>query len=223
MKPIDPVFTKCKHCHLFVEPQEKQDGSGWFHLSRADAADQQVEESHQAEGSDQSATLTMWKQFGPPAMLARFLDATPGQWLPVTSPQVRGQHLLGCSEADLVRFVGEISIPKLLQLDVDDELDTLGFLDDEFEERVLTAVLNARELFGLQVSVWPISEDSSWAGALVTVDATNDVRLSSMALDWKCLVDRDATGIALIRSALVGVALTARRLLSDLRTYGASR
>lgn len=85
------LYTKCAHCHLFVDGNAAYgDSPGlaeWSHLHRGDDADNAIDESHEPEPSEMSATLDTWKAYGPPEMRARFAD----------EPDVRG---CSCGMAD---------------------------------------------------------------------------------------------------------------------------
>jgi hypothetical protein len=69
-------YEKCKFCHLFIEEnddhEEDPDLASHLHLSRGDAADALIEETHNATPSGHIATLDWWKINGPTEMQARF-------------------------------------------------------------------------------------------------------------------------------------------------------
>ncbi len=73
--PID--YTKCGGCHLFVEPNHgaDPDEAQWVHLSRGDAADEEIESTHDAKPGAGSHPLDWWRVNGPAALRARFTDA----------------------------------------------------------------------------------------------------------------------------------------------------
>ncbi len=81
--PIDPLsikqqfYAKCAQCHLLVELNRSYEDAPevlakYVHLDRGDDADEELAGSHNAEPSDQVATLPTWKKIGPPAMRERF-------------------------------------------------------------------------------------------------------------------------------------------------------
>lgn len=85
-EPMDnTLYEKCAHCHLFIEsngeiPATEADRGGiaeYVHLTRGDAADNAIEETHDATPSGMRATLAVWKAFGPLAMRQRFDDYVP--------------------------------------------------------------------------------------------------------------------------------------------------
>jgi hypothetical protein len=69
-------YEKCKHCHLFIEDnydgEEDEDIAPYLHLSRGDAADALIEETHNAWPSGEVASLAWWQDNGPAEMRARF-------------------------------------------------------------------------------------------------------------------------------------------------------
>lgn len=78
-----PMYTKCAHCHLFVEENYSaysSDGTvhteyaAYVHLHRGDAADEELDGTHDAEPSGESHPLDYWRVHGPDAMRARFTD-----------------------------------------------------------------------------------------------------------------------------------------------------
>lgn len=73
----DQTCIKCAHCHLFIERNHDYDEypalAEYVHLTRGDAADNEIEASHDAQPG-QSQTLAWWKVHGPPEMRARFTE-----------------------------------------------------------------------------------------------------------------------------------------------------
>ena len=71
-----PLYEKCLHCHLFIEPNEAYPAHGrvapFIHLSRGNEADERFED-HEPEQSGLVATLDTWRIFGPSAMRERFV------------------------------------------------------------------------------------------------------------------------------------------------------
>lgn len=74
-----PLYEKCAHCHLFVEPNLAAEDRASFpiaayvHLARGDEIDEPIDESHDAEPSGEIATLKAWMRHGPAPMRDRFL------------------------------------------------------------------------------------------------------------------------------------------------------
>lgn len=73
------LYEKCKHCHLFVEPNSAYPMPGYdiaefVHLHRGDEVDEALDESHEPTPSGLKATLDTWRVFGPWQMRQRFVD-----------------------------------------------------------------------------------------------------------------------------------------------------
>ena len=76
-RTTEPLYEKCADCHLFVEPNDVDPIEGWtlapyVHLHRGDAADEAIEETHEAKPSGMKANVATWKAYGPIAMRQRF-------------------------------------------------------------------------------------------------------------------------------------------------------
>lgn len=73
------IYTKCQHCHLFVEenyPPDVANGAApYVHLHRGDDYDEVIDGSHEAEPSNQAYTLNYWRTQGPMEMRLRFVYA----------------------------------------------------------------------------------------------------------------------------------------------------
>jgi hypothetical protein len=75
------LYEKCKHCHLFVEPNSSFVDSTaqypiaeYVHLHRGDEADEALDSTHEARPSGLKANLLTWMEFGPAAMQRRFVE-----------------------------------------------------------------------------------------------------------------------------------------------------
>lgn len=70
------LYEKCRHCHLFVEPNPAfEDLPGlaeYIHLHRGDEVDERLDEDHEAAPSGRKANLLTWQTYGPLAMRERF-------------------------------------------------------------------------------------------------------------------------------------------------------
>ena len=76
------IYEKCRDCHLFVEPNSAYTPGSllapYIHLARDNAADEAIENTHEAVPSGMRANLATWKVYGPVAMRERFV--TPTEW-----------------------------------------------------------------------------------------------------------------------------------------------
>lgn len=83
------LYEKCHDCHLFVEPNDDTvpGTAGYVHLCGDDTEDEALDASHDARPSGMQATLAVWQSYGPPAMRARFEEAT------VTPHEVAQAHV----------------------------------------------------------------------------------------------------------------------------------
>lgn len=87
LQDSDEVYEKCAMCHLFVEPNDAAfDDQGnriadpqplaeYLHLHRGTPEDEKIDNDHEARPSGLRASLSAWREFGPPEMRARFVDA----------------------------------------------------------------------------------------------------------------------------------------------------
>lgn len=71
------LYEKCRDCHFFVDDNPAWEPGAvsiarWMHLSRGDAEDDRWTEDHDAMPSGQIASLSVWREFGPPLMRQRF-------------------------------------------------------------------------------------------------------------------------------------------------------
>src|SRR4051794_190099 len=84
--PTSRDYQRCAHCHLFVERNPfRGDSPGlaeWVHLTRGDAADDEVESSHEAAPSGEVHDLDWWREHGPAMVRLRFVYGE--HWLTVT-------------------------------------------------------------------------------------------------------------------------------------------
>lgn len=67
-------YEKCAHCHLFVEPNDAYEPglAEYVHLSRGDADDDALDDSHEAAPSGEVHMLMAWAAHGPVEMRSRF-------------------------------------------------------------------------------------------------------------------------------------------------------
>lgn len=102
------LYTKCAKCHLFVDEnpaaEDAPDTAPLIHLARGDEADEALDASHEPEASEMTATLDVWRRYGPPEMRARFLDWRVEDALTaVRQAQERsGDYLAAIDDAELV-------------------------------------------------------------------------------------------------------------------------
>jgi hypothetical protein len=93
----DSHAEKCKHCHLFIEPNEYDpeypDLARYIHLTRGDDADEEIDGDHNAEPSGEIHTIDWWLDNGPTMMRLRFirnghqLTVTPGDDIGWSAPE----------------------------------------------------------------------------------------------------------------------------------------
>lgn len=78
----ETYYEKCRDCHLFVDPNSAyepgSDIAEFIHLARGNAADDAIEETHDAVPSGMRANIPTWQVFGPVAMRERFV--TPSEY-----------------------------------------------------------------------------------------------------------------------------------------------
>lgn len=84
MADTEPLYEKCQHCHLFVEPDDMDD-TAFVHLHRGDPADEALDVSHQPAPSGRRANLATWQTYGPLPMRERF-TFTPEPGRPIPAP-----------------------------------------------------------------------------------------------------------------------------------------
>ena len=70
------TYEKCRECHLFIEENVDSgpDIAPFVHLTRGDAADDAIDETHEAKSSGEIHTLAYWRKNGPDKMRERFVS-----------------------------------------------------------------------------------------------------------------------------------------------------
>lgn len=167
------LIEKCKHCHLFIEPNTAREIAEtddpayamqlaeYVHLHRGDDADEAIENTHEAKASGLIATLATWKEFGPAAMRYRFTD--------VTDPD-------GDIIGELLRLSNEVITAKNT-----DKGDLLGLIDD------LRSIVFVISDFDRNGTLDNINEILNAARNVVN---TKDRHVNGKSVDWLGAIDQ---------------------------------
>lgn len=111
------LYEKCLHCHFFIDNNDawtnEMNVSKYVHLSRGDEADEAWTEGHDATPSGMVASLSVWKDFGPDLMRARFTGTVTFEigYSPDLTTPLKVRQAIEPALTQLYGFVSLLHIP----------------------------------------------------------------------------------------------------------------